>query len=124
LETSCESDTESIQEVCECAFKNLKKAQVIIDGIVLDGDLFWRSSDVLIIITHMNNKIHRSKILPKFTDTGIAWFLTPSLEDYYEGLSINIEACGGDFHEDVARLHLCLACLYESYAAHSHLRKL
>jgi hypothetical protein len=28
---------ESIQEIHECAFQNLKKARVIIAGIVLDG---------------------------------------------------------------------------------------
>ena len=36
LDTSHESDIESIREICECAFQNLKKARVIIAGIVLD----------------------------------------------------------------------------------------
>jgi hypothetical protein len=40
LDTSHESDMESIQEICECAFLNLEKARVIIAGIVLDGVLF------------------------------------------------------------------------------------
>ena len=30
LDTSCKSDMESIQEICEYAFQNLKKARVII----------------------------------------------------------------------------------------------
>ena len=37
LDTSHESDMESIREICECAFKSLEKARVIIAGIVLDG---------------------------------------------------------------------------------------
>ena len=37
LDTNHESDMESIQEIRECAFQNLKKARVIIAGIVLDG---------------------------------------------------------------------------------------
>ena len=36
LDTSHESDIESIREIHECAFQNLKKARVIIAGIVLD----------------------------------------------------------------------------------------
>jgi hypothetical protein len=40
LDTSRESDMESIQEIRECAFQNLEKARVIIAGIVLDGVLF------------------------------------------------------------------------------------
>jgi hypothetical protein len=37
LDTSHESDKESIQKICECAFRNPEKAIVIIAGIVLDG---------------------------------------------------------------------------------------
>ncbi len=37
LDTSHESDIESIREIHECAFHNLEKARVIIAGIVLDG---------------------------------------------------------------------------------------
>ena len=36
LDTSHESDMESIREIHECAFQNLEKARVIIAGIVLD----------------------------------------------------------------------------------------
>jgi hypothetical protein len=36
LDTSHESDIESIREIHECAFQNLKNARVIIAGIVLD----------------------------------------------------------------------------------------
>ena len=38
-------------------------------------------------------------------------FLTPALEDYYKALSINIEACGGEFHKVVAQLHHYHACM-------------
>jgi hypothetical protein len=40
LDTSRESDMESIQEIYECAFQNLEKASDIIAGIVRDGVLF------------------------------------------------------------------------------------
>ncbi len=36
LDTRHKSDMESIQEICECAFQNLKKARVMIAGILLD----------------------------------------------------------------------------------------
>ena len=36
LDTSHKSDIESIREICECAFQNIKKARVIVAGIVLD----------------------------------------------------------------------------------------
>ena len=45
LHTRQESDMESIQEICECAFHNLEKARIIISGIVLDGVLFMEISD-------------------------------------------------------------------------------
>ncbi len=43
----------------------------------------------------------------------------PALEDFYQALKISIEACGGEFHEFVAKSHHLLACAYECYAEHS-----
>ncbi len=42
LDTSCESDSESMPEILECAFQNLEKARVIIAWIVLVGVLFMK----------------------------------------------------------------------------------
>jgi CHAD domain-containing protein len=50
-----------------------------------------------------------------------AWdvFLSQALENYYQALSISIEACGGEFPEVVAQSHYCLACMYECFAEHA-----
>ena len=46
-------------------------------------------------------------------------FLSPALGDYYQAMSINIEACGGKFHEVVVQSHNCLARVYGCYIEHT-----
>ena len=48
---------------------------------------------------------------------------TPALENFYQGLKISIEACGGEFHKFVAQSHHYLAGAYECYAEHSMLSR-
>ena len=123
LDTSHESSIESIREICECAFQNLKQARVIIAGIVLDRVLFLEELRFSPHHPHEQQNtmkqdlatIHQQSSLIQALDG----FLTPALEDYYKALSINIEACGGEFHEVVAQSHHCLARMYEYYTEHS-----
>ena len=44
--------------------------------------------------------------------------LAPAIEEYFTALNLNIETCGGEFHELVAQSHHRLARLYECYAEH------
>ena len=44
--------------------------------------------------------------------------MAPAIEEYFTALNLNIETCGGEFHELVGQLHHCLACAYECYAEH------
>ena len=46
-------------------------------------------------------------------------FLSPTLEDYYQALNINIEACGGKFHMVVVQSHNCFAHVYGCYTEHT-----
>jgi hypothetical protein len=124
LDTSCKSDMESIQEICECAFQNLKKARVIIAGIVLDGVPFMEEFG----LNHLHHTHEQQNTMKQEHATihqqlgliqAVDGFLTPVLEDYYQALRISIEACVGEFHECVVQSHCCLACTYEYYAEHS-----
>ncbi len=54
------------------------------------------------------------------SSSSIGWFfLSPALEDYYQALSISIEACGGEFHKVVPQFHNCLALEYQCFAEHA-----
>jgi hypothetical protein len=124
LDTSHESDIESIREIRECAFHNLKKTRVIIAGIVLDRVQFLEELGFTPHHhTHEQQNTMKKDLATIHQQLGqiqaIDGFLTPALEDYYKALSINIEACGGEFHEVVAQSHHCLACVYELYTEHS-----
>ena len=124
MDTSRESDMESIQEIYECAFLNLEKAQVIIAGIVLDGGLFKEEFGVNHHHhTHEQQNTMKQDLATIHQQLGLiqvlGGFLTPALEDNNKALSITIDACGGEFHKFVAQLHLCLAHVYECYAEHS-----
>jgi hypothetical protein len=121
LDTSRESEIESIRDICECAFHNLKKARVIISGRVLDGVTFMEEfgftnhhhkHDQLNTMKQELAKIHQQLGLIQALDG----FLSQALQDYYKGLSISIDACEGDFYEVVAQSHSCLARVYECFA--------
>ena len=124
LDTSRESEIESIRDIRECAFHNLEKARVIISGIVLDGVTFMEEFGFTNHHhTHEQQNTMKQDLATIHQQLGLIQaldgFLTPALEDYYKALSINIEACGGEFHEVVAQLHHCLAHANECYAEHS-----
>ena len=124
LDSSHESDIESIREICECAFHNLKKARVIIAGIVLDRVPFLEELGFTPHHhTHEQQNTMKQDLATIHQQLGLIQeldgFLTPALEDYNKALSINIDACGGEFHEFVAQSHHSLAHVYECYAEHS-----
>ena len=88
LDTSRESDIESMREICECAFQNLEKARVIIAGIVLDGVLFMEefrlnhhhhTHDQQNTMKQELTTIHQQFGLIQVLDG----LLTPALEDLY-----------------------------------------
>jgi hypothetical protein len=103
LDTSCKSETESMQEICECAFQILKKARVIIAGIVLDRVSFMEEFSLNHHHhTHEQQNTMKQELATIYQQLGLIQVLdglfTPALEDYYQALKISIEACGGEFH--------------------------
>ncbi len=124
MDTSHESDIESIREIRECAFHNLEKARVIITGIVLDRVPFLAELGFTPHChTHEQQNTMKQDLATIYQQLGLIQalngYLTPFLEDYYKYLNFNIKACGGEFHEVVAQSHHCLACVYECYIEQS-----
>ena len=103
LDTSHELDTESMREILECAFQNLKKARVIIAGIVLDGVSFMEEFGLNHHHhTHEQQNTMKQELATIHQQLGLIELLrglcTPALENFYQALKISIEACGGEFH--------------------------
>lgn len=123
LDTSIQTGLESITEIHEHAFQNLKKATVIPTGIVLYGVAFLKEYGVHPHL-YTDEQWNRMKqdlvtILQNFGQIqAINVFLAPALEEYNIALSINIETCGGEFHKLVAQSHHCLARVHKYYATH------
>ena len=121
---------ETFREICKHAFHNLEKARVITAGIVLDGVAFLEEYGIPPHQYTDEQKMRMTQDLatihqPLGQIQAINGFLASAIEGYFTALNLNIETCGGEFHEPVAQSHHCLACVYECYAEpYCHLRKL
>jgi hypothetical protein len=93
LDTSHESDTESMRDILECAFHNLEKTRVIIAGIVLDGVSFMEEFS----LNHHHHHTHEQQNTMKqelatiHQQLGLIQMLDglfmPALEDFYQACS-------------------------------------
>lgn len=114
---------ETLGEIREHAFHNLEKARVITAGIVLDGVAFLEEYGIPPHQYTDEQKMRMKQDLATIHQRlgqiqAFNGFLAPAIEEYFTALNLNIETCGGEFHELVAQSHHCLACVYECYAEH------
>ena len=111
VDIKTQTGLETLREICKHAFHNLEKARVITAGIVLNGVAFLKEYRIPPRQYTYEQKMRMKQDLATIHQRlgqiqAINGFLAPAIEEYFTALNLNIETCGGEFHELVGQSHL------------------